>query len=160
LLAFCKGVANRLGNFGNPIFEGVSRERFPRSGFRGRSRDGLTRFGVAAAEAGPDLDFYHAGYLREARCLWQAMEDRDLLIRNVASKRKKAVSRAQWEILTVDNSPEAMAQKEALEVFYNNLVATSVLNENERGGIGFVGADDDVGDGDALRGVRDRLETD
>jgi phage gp29-like protein len=84
------------------------------------------------------LDQYHSGYLREAALLWDAMENRDLLIRNVASKRKKAVARAQWEILTTDDSAEAMQQKEALEVFYNNLVATSVMNENERGGMGLL----------------------
>jgi hypothetical protein len=29
------------------------------------------------------------------------MEERDLMIGNVASKRKQAVSRAQWEVLTI-----------------------------------------------------------
>lgn len=84
------------------------------------------------------LDNFKKGHLREGAQLFEAVEDRDLLIRNVASKRKKAVARAQWEVLTVDDSPEAMAQKQCLEVFYNNLVATSVLNSDERGGMGLL----------------------
>jgi hypothetical protein len=84
------------------------------------------------------LDAFKKGDLRPGAQLYDAVEDRDLLIRNVASKRKKAVARAQWEVLTVDDSPEAMAQKECLEVFYNNLVATSVLNGDERGGMGLM----------------------
>jgi phage gp29-like protein len=94
--------------------------------------------GLTPRKLTPMLDAYETGYLGRAALLWDFIEDRDLLIRNVASKRKKAVSRAQWEVLTIGDSPEAMQQKEVLEAFYNNLVATSVLKQNERGGMGLL----------------------
>lgn len=94
--------------------------------------------GLTPRKLTPMLDAYETGYMGRAALLWDFIEDRDLLIRNVASKRKKAVSRAQWEVLTIGDSPEAMQQKEVLEVFYNNLVATNVLKQNERGGMGLL----------------------
>jgi hypothetical protein len=84
------------------------------------------------------LDTFRLGFLRECALLWEAMIRRDPLLRNVVSKRCKAVARAQWEILTVDDSPEALLQKQVLEKFYNNLTATDCLDENERGGFGLL----------------------
>jgi phage gp29-like protein len=99
-----------------------------------------TRFnpirGLKPERLARQLDQYDLGYLREPAILWEEMEARDLLIKNVAAKRRQAVSRAQWEVLTIGSSPEALQQKEALEVFYNNLVATSALKSNLRGGMG------------------------
>lgn len=84
------------------------------------------------------LDEFKQGYLRKAALLWDAMIRRDLLVRNVVSKRCKAVARAQWEILTVDDSPEALRQKRVLEKVYNNCTVTNALDANERGGFGLL----------------------
>lgn len=83
------------------------------------------------------LDQFKVGYLRDAALLWDAIEARDLNLKNVAGKAKKSVSRLPWEILTVEDAPEteAAAQRDVLVAFYNNLHATDVLNENERGGL-------------------------
>lgn len=81
------------------------------------------------------LDQFHAGEIKDAARTWDAMERRDVNLGNVAAKRKKSVARLPWEIMTVDDSAEAKAQAEFLEDLYNNLRATSVLEQNERGGI-------------------------
>ncbi|HUS37357.1 MAG TPA: DUF935 family protein [Verrucomicrobiae bacterium] len=94
--------------------------------------------GLTPTKLSQQLDSFRLGYLRECALLWDAMIRRDPLLRNVVSKRYKAVARAQWEILTVDDSPEALLQKRVLEKFYNNLTATDVLDENERGGFGLL----------------------
>lgn len=84
------------------------------------------------------LDGFHAGYLKSAALTWEAIEHRDDVIFGVAMKRKKSISRLNWEILTVDDSEEAKKQQSALVYFYNNLTATSACDANERGGIGLL----------------------
>jgi phage gp29-like protein len=80
------------------------------------------------------LDEFEAGNLRETALLWDIMERRDDILKCVAPKRKKAVARRPWEILTLDDSPAAQKQKAALEFFYNNLTATHALERNMTGG--------------------------
>ena len=81
------------------------------------------------------LDDFHAGKLRQAALVWDAIERRDDLLQGVISKRKKSISRLDWEILTLDNSEEATRQKEILEQFYNHLSCINAYDENERGGL-------------------------
>lgn len=81
------------------------------------------------------LDSFRLGFFRNTALTWDAMERRDYKLQSVAPKRKKAVARHGWEILTLDNSPAAQQQKQALEYFYNHLTATSALEENETGGL-------------------------
>ncbi len=81
------------------------------------------------------LDAFHAGYLAPAAQLWDAIERRDDVLQGVISKRKNAISRLRWEILTLDASPEALAHKEALEYFYNHLTCTHACDQNEHGGL-------------------------
>lgn len=81
------------------------------------------------------LDDYHRGWLKEGAILWEAMKRRDLLLCNVAAKRESAVSRAQYEILTVAKSDRALFHKQILEKFYDNLVATDLLRADQRGGV-------------------------
>lgn len=81
------------------------------------------------------LDDFHAGHLKQAALIWDAIERRDDLLQGVISKRKKSISRLPWEILTLDNSKEAMQHKFLLEQFYNNLSCINAYDENERGGI-------------------------
>jgi hypothetical protein len=81
------------------------------------------------------IDQFHAGYLTAAARTWDAMEKRDIVLGNVAAKRKKAVARLPWEISVVDESADAKKQKKVLEEFYKQIRVTSVLDQNERGGI-------------------------
>ncbi|MDR1255773.1 MAG: DUF935 domain-containing protein [Puniceicoccales bacterium] len=80
------------------------------------------------------LDGFTAGYLKSAALTWEAIERRDDVIRGVASKRKKSISRLNWEVLTLDDSDLAKKQKEALEYFYDHLTTTNACDGNERGG--------------------------
>ena len=79
------------------------------------------------------LDDFHAGKLRQAALIWEAIERRDDLLQGVISKRKESISRLPWEILTLDNSEEALRHKHLLEQFYNNI--TCINAYDERGGI-------------------------
>lgn len=81
------------------------------------------------------LDNFKAGYLRDFALTADLIEERDDVLKSVAPKRKKSAARHGWEILALDDSPEAAAQKEALEYFYNNLSCTNAIDLNERGGL-------------------------
>lgn len=80
------------------------------------------------------LDAFHNGHIAQASLLWEAIERRDDIVKNVASKRKKAIAHLPWEILTIDNSTEAIQHKTALQAFYNNITVTNALDKNETGG--------------------------
>jgi phage gp29-like protein len=81
---------------------------------------------------------YHAAFrrgdLRGAAMMWEQMESVDDQLKTVAPKRKKAISRLGFEVITVDDSPEAKKHAETLEQFYNNIQCTNAVDENERGG--------------------------
>jgi len=80
------------------------------------------------------LDEFSQGiYTRIART-WDAIERRDDVVMAVAGKRKSAAARHGWEVLTIDDSPEAHAHRDALTYFYNHLTAVNALDEDERGG--------------------------
>jgi phage gp29-like protein len=81
------------------------------------------------------LDQWRLGFFRQTALVWDAMERRDTRLQTVAPKRKKSVARLGWEILTIDDSPEAMRQKRVLEYFYNHLTATTALEPDEHGGM-------------------------
>ncbi len=102
------------------------------------SRDRLARFSpirsLTPETLSRQLDEFQAGNFRRIGPTWEAIERRDDVIRGVASKRKKAVARLNWEVLTVDDSPEAQEQRKALEFFYGQLTATSAVDQNQRGG--------------------------
>jgi phage gp29-like protein len=80
------------------------------------------------------LDNFTRGHLRQAALVWEAIEHRDDVIQGVTLKRKKSVARLNWEILTTDQSPEAILQKQALEYFYDHLHTTNAYDKNECGG--------------------------
>src|SRR5262249_20851582 len=83
---------------------------------------------------GSYLESFRLGFFRNVALTWDAMERRDYKIQAVAPKRKKAVARRGWEIVTLEDSDEARKQKLALEYFYNHVSAASALEENETGG--------------------------
>lgn len=85
------------------------------------------------------LDDFALGYLREFALTMDAIERRDDVLKCVAPKRKSAVARRTYEILTVANLPEGQAaeaekHKAALEYFYANLRTTNAVDRNQRGG--------------------------
>jgi hypothetical protein len=81
------------------------------------------------------LENFDLGYLRYAALAWQKIKDRDDTVLAVTEKRELQVSLLDWDILTIDDSPEATRHKEALEDFYNNLTATDAIDSNRRGGV-------------------------
>ncbi len=80
------------------------------------------------------LDAFRAGHLRDAALIWDCMEDRDDTVHISASKRKKAVARHSYEILTLENSKSADEHRKVLEYFYTNLYVTHAVDNNEQGG--------------------------
>jgi phage gp29-like protein len=84
------------------------------------------------------LDEFSRGYLSSTALTWESIERRDDVVKGVSLKRRKSVARLNWEVLTIDCSPEAILQKQALEYFYDNLQATNAFDCNERGGFGLL----------------------
>ncbi|QBG47831.1 DUF935 family protein [Verrucomicrobia bacterium S94] len=78
---------------------------------------------------------FNAGRLKEAAKLWDAIERTDDVCLVAAQKRKKAVSRHGFEIITDDDSPKARQHAEVLKYFYDQLVATRCDDRNIRGGL-------------------------
>src|SRR5687768_9042588 len=72
------------------------------------------------------LDAFESGHLRDAALVWEALEQRDDLLRTVISKRKKSVARHGWTVLPLENlsgeeKARAAEHVSALEHFYNHL---------------------------------------
>lgn len=97
-----------------------------------------TRFnpikGLTPALLSQYLDQYNLGWIAYAALLWDMMERRDDVLKNVSSKRKKDAARLEWSIVK-DEGADADAHAEALQEFYDNIEVINALDENERGGI-------------------------
>lgn len=78
---------------------------------------------------------FNAGRIRTAARLWDSIERTDDMIKTVAPKRKKAVSRTGWEIITDDDTPEAALHAEKLKAFYDHITAYRADDRNGRGGM-------------------------
>ena len=81
------------------------------------------------------LDQFALGYLRDCALLWSQIKARCDVTKAVAEKRELDAALLDWEILPLDDSPEAATHKAALEAFYNGAVATHALDLNHRGGV-------------------------
>lgn len=82
------------------------------------------------------LDGSAAGYLRDQALLCEVIEQREAIVRSVMTKRRAAVARRDWQIVTPDpDSPNAEAHKATLEYFYNNLTVTDATDLNVRTGM-------------------------
>lgn len=81
------------------------------------------------------LDAFNAGELRATALAWESIEQRDDVLKAVATKRKKAPARFGWEIEPLDTSDTAKAHAEALRFFYENLTAMHASDGNETGGL-------------------------
>ena len=90
-----------------------------------------------------ELDALYLGHLTIAR-FWEAMQQRDDMIRVADGKRKDSVERMEFQVVVSDdavteaNMELAQKQKEALGKFYNGLEATDVLRQDMRGGVGLL----------------------
>ena len=80
------------------------------------------------------LDEFQAGHYGRIARTWEAIERRDDVVQSVAGKRKAAAAQHGWEIITLDDSPEALAHRDALTYFYHHLTAVNGVEEDERGG--------------------------
>ena len=85
------------------------------------------------------LDSFEAGHLREAVAVWDALEQRDDLLRGVISKRKKSVARHGWTVLPKAGLPESQAAEarahvSALQFFYQHLECEHAVDTAEKGG--------------------------
>lgn len=86
------------------------------------------------------LDQFDLGFFRQAAITWDKIERRDPTLKSVAPKRKKAVARHGYDVLSMDkleDSQRKMAedQVQTLKYFYDNLTATNAIKPDEMGGL-------------------------
>ena len=80
------------------------------------------------------MDSFRMGYLWQAALTWEAMSRRDPIIQSVKPKREKAVSRHGFEIVKLEETPEAEQHAAALKYFYDHLKTTDALEQDDCGG--------------------------
>lgn len=91
----------------------------------------LTPARLAAA-----LDSNAAGWLRESALIFESIERREAIVQAVMSKRRAAVARRDWQIITPDpDHPQAEAHRATLNYFYHNLSVTDATDLNVRTGM-------------------------
>ena len=81
------------------------------------------------------LTEFGRGYLRSLALFGSDILARDDKLASVDTKRRSATARLGWDVTLFDDSPEAQAQKDALEYFLGSLTATSAIDEDEEGGV-------------------------
>ena len=81
------------------------------------------------------LDAFNRGRLSEAARLFEAIIQRDDTICCLNLKRKKSVSRLDFEIVPLENSRKARAHQKVLMRFYESLETTDFCDKNQSGGL-------------------------
>jgi len=87
------------------------------------------------------LEQFDRGILRDAAWMMDKVERTDDMLQTVAPKRKKGLSRQEYDIVAYESwenlgtAAQLEAQKEFLEDFYNRLTTTHALKRNVRGGV-------------------------
>ncbi|MBR6389001.1 MAG: DUF935 family protein [Opitutales bacterium] len=82
------------------------------------------------------LENFALGWLADAARLFEALERRDDIISAVASKRRKAVSRLNWNIVAQgDDEEKSRRHIEVLTNFYNNIRVSSISTPNKTGSV-------------------------
>lgn len=81
------------------------------------------------------LDAFNRGRLSEAARLFEAIIQRDDTICCLNLKRKKSVSRLDFEIVPLENSRKARAHQKVLIRFYESLETTDFCDKNQSGGL-------------------------
>lgn len=89
--------------------------------------------GLTAERLRRAIDQFYAGSIGPAARIWEAAEARDDHLVAVTEKRKSDAASLTWQIATKDDSAAAKKQKEVLEDFYNNVRATSAIDEDQTG---------------------------
>ena len=81
------------------------------------------------------LEAFENGRLGAAARIFEAILSRDDAICGLNLKRKKSVSRLDFEIVPLEDSPKAREHMRTLRDFYSTLRAKSFRDENESGGL-------------------------
>jgi phage gp29-like protein len=81
------------------------------------------------------LNGFRIGHLAPMARTWEIMFERDGELASPALKRFADAARLPWDIEKSEDSAEADAHAEALRYFYTHLTATSVLDQDETGGL-------------------------
>ncbi|MGZ0657089.1 phage portal protein family protein [Coraliomargarita sp. W4R72] len=87
------------------------------------------------------IEQFRRGEIRECAWTMEVMESQDDMLATVAPKRKKGLSRQDYNVAPVENwdslgsKAQLKAQTEFLQEFYNNLQVTHALKRNIRGGV-------------------------
>jgi len=81
------------------------------------------------------LDSFENGRLSSAVRIFESILKRDDLICGLALKRKKSISRLEYEIVNSDSSQKSKAHAKVLSAFYANLKCSSFLDKNLHGNL-------------------------
>lgn len=81
------------------------------------------------------LNEMRGGNLAAFAQLWDEARVRDDILAGVVPKRSKAVSRLQWEVVEIEDTPAAKRQKEIADAFLNALQYTDAMDEDQSGGV-------------------------
>jgi phage gp29-like protein len=97
---------------------------------------------ASAERLGTELDSFYSGRLTIAR-FWDAMQNRDDMIRSATGKRADAVEQLEWQVVQSENADEidaALAEEQVatLKEFYSNLKVTDVYKQDANGGLGLL----------------------
>ena len=87
------------------------------------------------AMLGVHLRNFSQGYYTFSAAVFEKILNNDATVQTVAAKRFRAIAGMDWEIATLDDSPEAAAQAEYLQDFFDTLDASSVDARDMRQGI-------------------------
>lgn len=82
---------------------------------------------------GRALDSFESGDLREAAQFFKVIAERDDTISGVKSKREKAVAHKPFNVVTLDDSPEAQKQREVLEGFWRRAKWVDAWDRSQKG---------------------------
>jgi Protein of unknown function (DUF935) len=96
--------------------------------------------GLTPERLGQYLDQFDLGFFRMAAIAWDKIERRDPTLKSVAPKRKKAVARHGWDVLSIEGLEDserelAAEQVKELKYFYKNLTCTNAVKPDECGGL-------------------------
>lgn len=97
---------------------------------------------ASADRLGTELDGFYTGRLTIAR-FWEAMQNRDDMIRSSCGKRADAVEQLEWQIVKSENAEDidqALAEEQVntLKEFYGNIAVTDVYRQDSNGGVGLL----------------------
>lgn len=97
---------------------------------------------ATAERLGTELDGFYSGRLSIAR-FWEAMQNRDDMIRSACGKRCDAVEQLEWQIVASENAADVDAnladeQIDVLKKFYGNIKVTDVYKQDANGGVGLL----------------------